>query len=99
VGARGVAEVRLPLGPLVAAVLQAGVGGFYLYQNRTPVVGRTREISDGTLSLSAGAGIVARAGRGLFVLRLEFAWTPILRLGLSNLDGAVLSVGYRYGRW
>jgi hypothetical protein len=99
VGARGVAELRLGLGPLVMAVFHAAVGGVYLYEQRTPTVGMARSLSDGTLTLALGAGFVARAGHGIFVLRAEYAWTPILRLGLANVDGGTLSVGYRYGRW
>jgi hypothetical protein len=99
VGIRGVAELRLRLSPLVAAVLQGALGGVLLYEERTPTVGRVRGIFDGTFTLALGVGVTARAGEGLFVLRLEYAWTPILKLGLSNLDGGILSIGYRYGRW
>jgi len=99
VGARAVAEVRLALGKHVAGLLSGAVGAVYLYEERTPLIGSSRSVSDGTLSLALGAGLLARAGRGLVVLRLEFAWTPLIRLGLANLDGGLLSVGYRYGRW
>jgi hypothetical protein len=99
VGVRAVAELRLPLGPLVALTLEGGLGGAYAYEHRTPVVGSAAHFSDGAPSLAVNAGLVARAGRGLVVLRLGFAWTPLVRLGLANLDGGMLSVGYRYGKF
>jgi hypothetical protein len=98
-GLRGVAELRLRLSPMTAAVFQAAAGGVYLYEERRPTVGKVHQLSDATLTLAVGAGFVARAGQGMFVLRLEFAWTPIIKLGLANIEGGVLCVGYRYGRW
>ncbi len=99
VGARAVIELRLPVGPLAALLVDGAVGGAYLREHRTPTVTSPRTLSDGAPTLSLGVGLLAKAGRGLFVLRLGFVWTPLMALGLANLDGGALSVGYHYGRW
>lgn len=99
VGARAVGELRLQVAPVAAVVLHAAAGAVYLYEQRTPTVGSAHNLSDATVTLAIGAGVVARAGPGVYVIRLEYAWTPIVKLGLANIDGGVLSVGYRYGRW
>jgi hypothetical protein len=99
VGARAVAELRLPVAPLAAFGFQAAAGALFLYEQRTPLVTPARDVPDATLTLALGVNVLAKVGPGLLILRLEFAWTPILKLDLGNVDGGVISIGYRYGRW
>jgi hypothetical protein len=99
VGVRLVAEARFSMTPGVALFVTGSVGGLYARERRTPSLGATHDASDGAPSLAAGAGIYAKLGPGLLTIRLEAAWTPLVRLDLANVDGGMLSVGYRAGRW
>ena len=94
VGLRLAGDVRLAVGARVTLFADLGAGGHYARIRRAGVAK-----NDGGPSLSAVAGLLVRAGPGYVTAAIGYAWTPLARDALANLDGGVLSVGYRVARW
>jgi hypothetical protein len=92
-------EARLSLSPRVALSLWAFAGGALGGERRIPVVGAATTAFDGAPSLGGAAALLVRVGPGLLTFSLGGAWTPLLGLDRANLDGGMLAVGYRYGRF
>ncbi|HEX6836210.1 MAG TPA: hypothetical protein VF334_06530, partial [Polyangia bacterium] len=98
-GLRAVGEARFAIARRVTLFVAAGAGGHFARVRRAPPFGPASTTNDGGPSLSAGAGMLVRAGPGLVTLGAGYAWTPLLRHALGNVDGVALSVGYRLARW
>lgn len=96
---RGVAELRFSVGARVALLIGVQLGGVLVGERRTAVSGISRSAFDGGPALGGGAGLLARMGPGVLTVAVSGAWTPLLGLGRANLDGGMLSVGYRAARW
>ena len=98
-GVRAVGEARFAVARRVTLFVAAGAGAHWARVARTPPVGAVAGGNDGGPSLSASGGALLRVGPGLVTLAVGYAWTPLVANGLANLDGAMLSVGYRAARW
>jgi hypothetical protein len=94
-----VGEVRLPVTMRVSLFLAVALGAHYARVVRTPSSGAGTALNDGGPSLGARIGVDARVGPGYIVIGAGYAWTPLYRGSLVNIDGGVLSVGYRAARW
>jgi hypothetical protein len=94
VGLRLAGDVRLAVGARVTLFADLGAGGHFARIRRAGV-----SKNDGGPSLSAVGGLLVRAGPGYVTASIGYAWTPLARDALANLDGGVLSVGYRVARW
>ena len=98
-GLRLAAEMRFAVSPRATLFLAAGAGGHWASVRRAPPAGAAVTTNDGGPSLSGGGGLLVRAGPGVVELGVGYAWTPLVRHALANLDGVTLSVGYRAARW
>ncbi len=93
-GLRLTGDARLSVAARLTLFGTLGAGGHFARIRRAGV---TR--TDGGPSLSAVAGLLVRAGPGYVTASIGYAWTPVVHDALANLDGGVLSVGYRVARW
>ncbi|HEY2746026.1 MAG TPA: hypothetical protein VGL86_15430 [Polyangia bacterium] len=93
-GLRLAGDLRLTVAARVTLFATLGAGGHFARVRHAAAT-----ITDGGPSLSAVAGLLVRAGPGYVTASIGYAWTPLAREALANLDGGVLSVGYRVARW
>ena len=98
-GLRLAADARFAVARRVTLFVGAGAGAHWARLRRAPPSGAAASRSDGGPSLSATAGALVRIGPGYAELAVGYAWTPLVADGFANLDGAILSVGYRIARW
>lgn len=97
--ARVVGEARFDVARRVTLVVAANAGGHWARLRRRPAGAASVSADDGGPSLGGAGGLLVRLGPGMIGLAVGYAWTPLVRNRLINLDGAVVSVGYRVARW
>jgi hypothetical protein len=99
VTARGVIEVRFSVAARVAILLSVQAGAVVVGERRAPPGGAGQSFADGGPAIGGGAGLLARMGPGVFTVGVSGAWTPLIGIGRANLDGGVLTAGYRFARF
>jgi hypothetical protein len=99
VGLRGLCELRGSITDRIALFVAGELGAFLAHEKVSPAVGRTEEGWDGAPSVGLRVGLLAWVGPGLLTMQLGYAWTPLVGQSLAGLDGAMLALGYRAGRW
>jgi hypothetical protein len=98
--ARAVAEARLfPPTTRVTVLVGVGVGGAIAFEHRVPTSGASYTATDGGPSLGVHAGLLAKLGPGVISIAAGFYYTPLLGIANTNLEGGLLSVGYRWIRF
>lgn len=96
--AQVVVEGRLSVKERLSLYCGLGLGGVVVSEQR--VIGtRTTVVTDGGPQLSITVGLLARLGPGLLTLAVGFAYAPLVHLDNINVDGGIVSVGYRGARW
>jgi hypothetical protein len=100
VTARVVGEARLfPPTMRITVTLGVGLGAAVVGEHRVPVSGASYSAADGGPSVGAQAGLLAKLGPGVLTLTAGFYYTPLLGIGNTNLEGGLISVGYRWMRF